>query len=337
MPSLYWLVLAACAVTVLTPLVRSYATAAGMIDQPGPRRSHTQPVARGGGLVLLPVCTLIIVFGAEPDSASSLFLLGAAAVTAVGWLDDRYSLDVRWRLTAQLLVAMLAIAWLGPVTMVQFAGVSISAAWLWTPPALLAMIWLINVFNFMDGSDGLATSQALISCALFGWCFFVAGDENLALLAWLVAAASSGFLFWNAPSAAIFLGDAGSLFLGWSVALFSLMGAIDQSVSVWQSAIITSPFVVDATLTLLSRVRRKEQWYTAHRDHAYQVLLRMGWSHRQVLTGLILVNSTLVLPAFILANRWPEQQMWIALLLAAGLTAVWCRSQFAFRGYRSAS
>lgn len=318
-----WLLVTAGLVALLTPIIRGYAKAAGMIDHPGPRRSHDSAVPRGGGLALLPVCGLVAVLTTDVAQMPWVFLIGALVMTVVGWLDDRSELEPRWRLLAQVAVALLAVAWLGPVTRISVAGLEVQAPWIWTLAAVPAMVWLINLFNFMDGSDGLAALQALISCALLGWAFHVAGTPELAWLGWSVAAACAGFLVWNLPPARIFLGDAGSLFLGWSVALLAFRGAADQSVSVWQSAIVTGPFVIDATLTLARRVRRGERWYTAHRDHAYQMMIRKGWSHRRVLVAWLTVNLLLVLPAFLMSMRWPRHEMWIAITLAVVLGGIW--------------
>ncbi|MDT8437796.1 MAG: glycosyltransferase family 4 protein [Wenzhouxiangellaceae bacterium] len=328
MSAFVWWPLVALLVAALTPLIRRHALARGMVDRPGPRRSHDQSVARGGGLALLLVCIPVALIVGGLRWPVPLFVVGALLLGLLGWIDDCRPLAPRWRFAVQLAVALLTCAWAGPVREVALAGVDLNAAWLWTPLALVAVVWLINLYNFMDGSDGLAAAQALISCALFALLLTASGATVTAWLAGLVAAACAGFLAWNAPRASIFLGDSGSLFLGWSVAFLAYLGAADERISIWLSAIVTAPFVIDATLTLVWRLRRGEQWYTAHRDHAYQKLIRMGWSHRRVLETFVGLNLLVVMPAVAAAWYWPDVDVWIALLVALLLSGAWYRVQF---------
>jgi len=308
---------------VLTPLMRRYSVWRGLIDQPGARRSHSSPVARGGGLAIGVSLVLTTIVFAPSGALVTPFVTGAAIVTLLGWVDDHAPLSVRWRLGIQLLVAVGITSWLGPVEAVSIAGVSVSAAWLWTPMAVVAIIWLINLFNFMDGSDGLASSQAVISFVLFAFAFGLAGEIAGAWLAAVAAGASLGFLFWNRPVASIFLGDAGSLLLGWCAGALALAGTLSGSFSVWVSLIIVSPFVIDATVTLCWRLARGEQWYTAHADHAYQFLIRLGWSHGKVLLAWIALNGLLVVPATAIALWKPQADMGVAAVLTVILAGVW--------------
>lgn len=308
---------------VLTPLVRAYCRRRGLIDRPGARRSHRAPVARGGGLAI-SIALLSTILAFAPDDALVLpFSVGAAVVSLLGWRDDYAPLSVGWRLGIQMFVAAGIIAWLGPVDSIEVGRRTITAPWLWTPLAVIAMVWLMNLFNFMDGSDGLASTQAVISFTLFALGFGLAGENAAAWLAAVCAGASTGFLFWNWPGASIFLGDSGSLLLGWGAGAFALTGTLTGSVSVWLAFIIVSPFVIDATLTLCWRLMRGERWYTAHRDHAFQCLLRLGWSHGQVLVAWIALNCLLVVPATLIAFWQPQGETGAAAVLSVCLAGVW--------------
>jgi len=315
--------LALIAALVLTPLMRWYSLRRGLIDQPGARRSHSSPVARGGGLAIGISLVMTAVAFAPNSAVVAPFVGGAAIVSLLGWRDDHAPLGVGWRLGIQLLLAAGIIAWLGPVEAISIGGVTIQAAWLWTPTAVLAIVWLMNLFNFMDGSDGLASSQAVISFTLFAFAFGLAGETAGAWLAAVAAGASLGFLFWNRPPASIFLGDSGSLLLGWCAGAFALTGTLSDSFSVWVSFIIVSPFVIDATVTLCWRLARGERWYTPHTNHAYQYLIRLRWSHGKVLLAWIALNGLLVVPATVLALWKPQADLGVAAVMTVILAGAW--------------
>ena len=308
---------------VLTPLMRWYSRRRGLIDQPGARRSHSSPVARGGGLSI-GISLLITAIAFAPAGELVVpFVGGAAIASLLGWRDDHAPLGVGWRLGIQLLLAVGIVSWLGPVESIIIAGAPVQAPWLWTPMAVVAIVWLMNLFNFMDGSDGLASSQAVISFSLFAVAFALSGETAGAWLAVVAAGASFGFLCWNRPPASIFLGDSGSLLLGWCAGGLALAGSVSNSFSVWVSFIIVSPFVIDATVTLCWRLVRGERWYTPHRSHAYQYLLRLHWSHGRVLLAWIALNGLLVVPAAALALWKPQADLAVAAILTVILAGAW--------------
>ncbi|MFN2334647.1 MAG: glycosyl transferase [Wenzhouxiangellaceae bacterium] len=257
------------------------------------------------------------------DNGLAGFLAGAIVVAMLGWRDDLHSLPIGVRLSVELLVSILVVAWLGPVTSIQIAGTELVGPLVWTPLAVLALVWVQNLFNFMDGSDGLAATQAVFSGTFFALAFFYDGQPAFGWLSAAVAAAALGFLPWNWPRASIFLGDSGSLLLGWSVGFLALAGTLTGSVSVWLAFIILSPFVVDATMTLGWRIKRREQWYTAHREHAYQQLLRSGWSHQTVLSALIVVNAMVIAPTATVVVLIPGLDIHVALVLGIVQIAAW--------------
>ncbi len=318
-----WAAAALAVAFVLTPLVRRYSRRRGLIDRPGARRSHSAPVARGGGLAI--GISLVSTAGTWAPAGPQVlpFLLGAMIVSLLGWWDDHRPLRVGWRLAVQVLVAAGLVAWLGPVESIQVAGKPLALAWLWSPLAVVALVWLMNLFNFMDGSDGLASAQAVISCGLFAGAFALQSEAVSSGLAAIAAGATAGFLFWNWPRARIFLGDSGSLLLGWCVGALALFGTLSGSVSIWLAFVIVSPFVVDATMTLGWRLVRGERWYTPHTEHAYQYLIRMGWSHRRVLLAWIALNAVLVVPITALVLWKPQFELGAAAGLTVILAGAW--------------
>jgi Fuc2NAc and GlcNAc transferase len=171
---------------------------------------------------------------------------------------------------------------------------------------ILAMVWLMNVYNFMDGSNGMAGFQGVFAGVMMAVLFQLGGEFTMALIALSVAAACAGFLPLNFPNARVFMGDVSSVPLGFIFASLTVYGVQTGSLSLTVSILIMSVFLVDATLTLLSRVFRGERWYTAHARHVYQRLIARGWSHFRVLVVYQAINVFLVLPALVLAIIFPQ-------------------------------
>lgn len=315
-----WLLFAGAAVVsaALTAPIRHWLLRKRLLDLPEARRSHASPTPRGGGLAL--VLAMMLAWLAWPDALSGWWhpMLAVLTMGLIGWLDDRRPLPAGLRFAAQLLVAIGLLASVGGIRLVVVFGVPIELPWLWTMLGLVGVVWLINLYNFMDGSDGMAAGQGLWAGLVTAFVFQLGGESMLAAFALALAGAWGGFLFWNRPPAGIFMGDVGSLALGAGIAACAVLGAVTGSVSIWVSFMISSLFVVDATATLLARVVRGERWYTPHRQHAYQRLLDLGWSHGQVLGLYLLINVIVVLPVIAAAVRWPQ----LDTLLAAGLAAV---------------
>jgi Fuc2NAc and GlcNAc transferase len=211
----------------------------------------------------------------------------------------------------------------GGVASISIGGRALPAGALWSLLAVPAVVWMMNLFNFMDGSDGLAALEAVVAGALLGWAFERGGADLPAAAAFAVVGGAAGFLFWNRPPARIFLGDAGSLTLGFVLGALALIGSVTGVVPVGVAFIAVSPFVIDATATLVRRLVQGAGWYTPHREHAYQRLIRTGWTHAQVLASLAVLNVCVVVPAFVFAVHRPEWDGWIALTTGVILLALW--------------
>lgn len=313
--------MAMLAAAVATPLARRWLMWRNLVDLPGERRSHQAPTPRGGGLAVVIAMTVALMLTGGGAWWPGLLVVGMLAM--LGWIDDHHELRAALRLVVQVLIAVIGLWLVGTVESVAILSLSVEIPWLWTLLAAVAMVWLINLHNFMDGSDGLAAMQGLWSGLVFGL-LMLAGDLLApALFAFAMAGGFAGFLLWNRPPARIFMGDVGSMALGGSVAMLALVGAATDTVSIWLSIIVTSLFVVDATLTLGRRVVSGERWYTAHRQHAYQRLIVAGWSHGQVLALYAAINLLLVLPAVWIAIMFPLWEAVIAAALVALLAVGW--------------
>jgi len=311
--------LAASLAWMMTALVRRWAMRA-VLDVPNERSLHVTPTPRGGGLAIA-----IVVLGFE----AWLMLTGriqvpwgwaawcaCALLACLGLRDDLRPMSARHRFLAQLVICG---GWLwillGPANLLAWGG--------WVLQCL-AMVWLVNLYNFMDGSDGLAGMQALLTGLVGGMLALFVGATDIALMAVLTACASLGFLVWNWQPARIFLGDVGSYFLGGQFGvLITATRAEGHEAFFW--IILLGPFIVDATLTLLRRIVRGERWYAAHRTHAYQRLVQAGLGHARVALAFALLGLCWSVPLAVTAAHWPSLS-WLCLVLAWSLSAgLWWR------------
>lgn len=238
------------------------------IDEPNARSLHVVPTPRVGGLVLIPAA-LAGWLAASPSLLPLAALAGGLSL--LSYADDRHDLPVVLRFGAHLAAAAIAASLILP-----------AAPWWTLALAALAIGWLTNLYNFMDGADGLAGGMAVAGFGACAVAAFLAGAPALAVPALMLAAAAAGFLLVNFPPAKVFMGDAGSIPLGFLAGTLGLVGIAQDVWPWWFLLLAFAPFVVDATVTLLRRALRGEKVWRAHREHAYQKLVRSGWSHRRL-------------------------------------------------------
>lgn len=276
------------------------------MDHPNERSLHVAPKPRIGGVGIL--AGVAVAAAILADGALAPVLLAALALAALSLLDDVRGLPVGLRMAVHAAVATACLLLLG------LDGWAL-------PGAVLAVVWMTNLYNFMDGADGLAGGMAVI------------GFGTLALLAWMadavmlgahcaaVALAALAFLRFNFPPARLFMGDAGSIPLGFLAATFGILGASQQ---VWHWSVpllVFSPFIVDASITLLARLRRGERIWRAHRSHYYQRLVRGGWSHRCLAYAEYALMTGAAASALV-ATLWPAWRWAILAACAAGYLAL---------------
>jgi Fuc2NAc and GlcNAc transferase len=278
----------------LTGVLRWYALARSIIDIPNARSSHTVPTPRGGGVAIVASFLLALPLAAISGLASwpvVVALLGAGAgIALLGFLDDHGHIAARWRLLGHFVGAIWALFWLGGLPPLSLFGMSFDLGWLGHALAALYLVWLLNLYNFMDGIDGIASLEAICVCIGGALLFVLSGHAGEAALPLLMAAAVAGFLFWNFPPARIFMGDAGSGFLGVSLGILSLQAAWVAPKLLWSWLILLGVFVVDATFTLLRRLLRGDKVYEAHRSHAYQYASRRFGRHLPVTLAVGAIN-----------------------------------------------
>lgn len=283
-----------------TWLLRRYALARNIIDVPNARSSHSIPTPRGGGVAIVAsylAALPFLVWAGSLSIAMAVALAGSGAlIAALGFLDDHGHVAARWRLLGHFAASIWALCWLGGLPSVSMFGTVVDLGWVGHVLALFYLVWLLNLYNFMDGIDGIASVEALTVCLGVCLLYFLVDAPELIGAPAILAAAVAGFLFWNFPPARIFMGDAGSGFLGIILGVLSLQAAWHTSALLWAWLIMLGVFVIDATLTLLRRLLRGDKVYEAHRSHAYQFASRQYGRHMPVTIAVLLINLVWLLP-----------------------------------------
>ncbi len=304
--------------TLLTPLVRRYALARGMLDLPNRRSSHSVATPRGGGVaivvVVTPLLAVLLLLGIVPLPLFLALAAGGAAIALVGFLDDRHKLPARVRFSVHVVAAVWAVAWVGGLQTVRIGDQLIELGWFGSLLAVVGVVWVTNLFNFMDGIDGIAATEALCVAAGGALIALTHGSGGIAAPGWVLAGGCAGFLCWNWPPARVFLGDVGSGYLGYVIIVLALADSAVRPGAIWEWFILGALFFVDATLTLLRRLFRGERVHEAHRQHAYQRLSRRWGSHRSVTLLVLAANLLWLFPCAMLASRHPSMAISVAVV-----------------------
>lgn len=271
-------------------------------DQPNARSLHDRPVPRIGGIAIMGgICAGGLV-AAGPDSWQ--WLIPPVLLALVSLADDIYSLPIWARLLAHIVMATVGVTLLaqGQPGILEWILVAV------------AIVWMTNLFNFMDGSDGLAGGMAAIGFLFLGVEAWIGGNILFSVINWTIVSAACAFLFFNIHPARIFMGDSGSIPLGFLAAASGYYGFKDGLWPGWFPILVFSTFIVDASVTLLKRLLRGERIWHAHREHYYQRLVLIGYGHRKTAWLEYSVMMTTGLSALWGASQPPLTQ---ALLLSA--------------------
>jgi Fuc2NAc and GlcNAc transferase len=307
---------------VLTEVARRLAIRYVVLDHPNERSSHDSVTPRGGGLAIvlavLAAGLLLVLTGLASARLPGLLLAGLLVALA-GLVDDVRGLSVKARLPVHIGMAAV-VAWLGLTG--QHPG--LEGLWLGAVVTLW-VAWTLNLFNFMDGIDGLAGAEAaFVMLAGAGFLFF-SGDIRWLALMLAGGGACIGFLILNWQPAKIFMGDAGSGFLGFFMAGSAYLSSVELQIPMALWFILGAVFIVDATVTLTTRVVTRQKFLSAHRSHAYQRLARRYASHARVATGAMLVNVLWLLPLASLAYVRPALQWYVLMIAVAPLVTLCIR------------
>lgn len=305
--TVWWLLFAMFAASwVLTLVLRRYALDKSLMDIPNERSSHSVPTPRGGGvaIVISFLLAMPVLGGLDLLNHSAMYgLFGSGLlVAAIGFADDHGHIAARWRLLGHFVAAAWALFWLNGLPPIEFFGVAVDLGWFGNILALVYFVWMLNLYNFMDGIDGLASAEAISVCLGMSLVYWLSGDSELIWAPLTLSAAVTGFLLWNFPPARIFMGDAGSGFLGVVLAGFALLAAWVKPELFWSWLILLGAFIVDATWTLFRRLVNGEKVHQAHRSHAYQKAALYYASHLKVTGAVVAINLLWLTPISILVG-----------------------------------
>ena len=311
----------------LTGRLRRLAPAWGLMDVPNRRSAHRVATPRGGGIAILGAAAGGLLLGAWAAGDDRLALavgLLVLPVAAIAFLDDLIPLPPATRFLVQAIAAagVLAVFW--PAGGLMVGAWRVVAPWAVAGIGFLWLVWLANLYNFMDGSDGLAGVQAAAGGGVLAAWFAAAGDPALAGLAAGLAVGALAFLPWNWAPARIFMGDTGSVTIGFLVGVLGILGALRQDLPLDAPALAFSLFIGDASLTLLRRLLRGETPWRAHRSHCYQRALRLGYTHAQIAWAAVflclLLAGLATLRLYVPALWWA---CWAAAAVILGGAAAW--------------
>lgn len=290
-----------------------------ILDYPNARSLHAHPIPRSGGLAILTGFAVgAVTIGLTANMEILPWLsAGMLLVAVVSFIDDYSGVPVWLRLLAHLASAAILIWGAGLAIPLEFTF-GIGFSWFVSAITLLYLVWMINLYNFMDGMDGFAAGMALIGFGTFAGLGLMAGHGLFAALSLLIAAATAGFLLFNFPPARIFMGDVGSSSLGLLAAAMALWGARDAVFPFWVGLLVFSPFIVDATMTLGRRLLHGEKIWQAHKTHYYQRLVQLGWGHRKTLLYEYVLMLACGMSA-LLAVRMGATGQWLLIFIWSGL------------------
>lgn len=297
---------------ILTRFIRKWAIKRSIIDHPNERSSHTIPTPRGGGLAIVISWFLGISILYITNHIEAKFFWALAAglpLPLVGFLDDIYNLKPSIRSLVQILSATTGLIILGGLKILDLGFININWIWILSPLAVIGIVWSINLFNFLDGTDGYCSMEVIF----LGIASIFLVSYNLVL--GVLIASVVGFLIWNWPKAKVFMGDVGSTFLGYNIAILAIYYQNTNSLSLITFLIISSVFWFDATLTLIRRKKNKENLSIAHRKHVFQRIVQAGFSHLKLLFWQLSINVLLLSIAFISIKQKEYSLLWLLISL----------------------
>ena len=286
---------------LIPPLVR-LSEKFGILDQPGPRKVHAEPIPRVGGIAIFCGTLLALVLWAPLDQAVISFLLAGSIIVFFGAIDDRYEIDFKWKFAGQAAAALILI--LGGVRFefLPFCGLDPVSVWVTYPISFLFILGVTNALNLADGLDGLAAGSAFLSLAGIGFLAFSAGDLALAVAATAVMGSVLGFLRFNTHPAVAFLGDSGSQFLGFSLAAFCilLITDVNPALNPILPLLLVGIPLLDTLAVILLRLKDRRSPFKADNRHVHHRLLAIGLRHYEVVAIVYALQAAMIAVAILM-------------------------------------
>ena len=321
-------IMAAAISFLITKRICNPASKLHVLDYPNDRSLHTQPVPRTGGIAILSgILTGTILFIVLGGSKADFIWVGFSVliIAGVSFIDDMRKLSIAIRFLGQFISASIVVAGGFTITNLQLPFTNWELTFLVsTGFSILFLLWMINLYNFMDGIDGLAAGMAFIGFGTFAVFGAMSGNPNFMIINSIIATASAGFLVFNFPPARLFMGDIGSTTLGLLAACMSLWAVRENIFPFWIAILVFSPFIVDTTVTLIRRLILRQKIWCAHKTHFYQRLVQSGWSHRKTVIYEYVMMIGVCTSALIAVQLEPIEQLaligsWIVIYICLGL------------------
>ncbi len=303
---------------ILTGAMRFYSLKYNVLDIPVSRSSHDLPTPRGGGAAIVVSTLALFTYAGmseiiEWPTVLSLIIPGFCVALA-GFIDDHRHVSAPIRLAVHFFASALAIYLLPELPGIAFNSVEFSNPLLIYPLYIVALVWLLNLYNFMDGIDGIAGSEAISVLLAAAAIIFATNDSHWSSILLWTCGPVMGYLIWNWEPAKIFMGDAGSGFLGLVIGVLALSTSVNSVLTLWTWLILLGVFICDTTWTLVFRFKTGQDWHQPHHNHAYQILARKLNSHARTTLGVIGVNLVWLAPLAYLTTLHPKSGWWITLI-----------------------
>ena len=292
----------------------------GFVDSPNSRSLHFDPTPTSGGIAIGLSLWISAWYSVGLDEELFAWLLASTAFSVLGLVDDYKSRTVFFRLAYQFLIAFCLISWI----FLELPTYGDSRTFFYTGFFLITagLIATINLFNFMDGTDGLAGAQSLIYFLCFAYMFELLGIRSFSLMALCLSGVTGGFLIFNWPPARIFMGDSGSYFLGSFHFAFGYLYFLSGN-GLSFPIILAAPFLCDSVLTLLYRFLTSQNWWQAHRSHCYQVLIMNGMKPRTLVFAFLLLHIVFIIPLGFLSFYCAEYSSYLVLITYLVTSFIW--------------
>ena len=305
---------------LITIVIEKYALRYSVLDLPNHRSLHENPTPRGGGLsivLLVVVCLLTLYYVDLINLDTLLILFIPLCITAfIAYIDDHKPIPI-------LIRALFYFVAAGVFFYLAQPGLSGVVVFL----LIVSIVWMINLFNFMDGVDGLAAVETITTAGFAMLLFYKLQIDSLFWLSLVIVFASIGFLIRNWAPARIFLGDVGSCTLGLLLSMIAIISYLEYNISLAVWLVLLSVFIADASFTLLKRFLNRDKWYRAHKEHAYQRLVMSGYSHARVSKYVLCINIILLWPAAYWVYLHPEHSIIVVFLNYGILAILWFKIQ----------
>lgn len=316
---------------LLTGFICRVSSKGGFYDIPNERSSHHKPTPKGGGITIvltILICILLLYFNSYMDLNLfvSLFV-GITIISVTGFIDDYKNLSVLIRAIIYFMTSVFSLTLIGGFSSISIDSHFINLGWFGSFLGVIFIVWMTNLYNFMDGTDGFAGVQTIFVSLFSIFLLYFSPNLSICLILICLASSTMGFLYWNWPPAKIFMGDVGSCTIGFLFGLLAIYSDKQGIISFAVWLIMLSPFFGDATFTLIRRMVKREKWYRAHNSHAYQKIYQLGVSHHKLAVCLIITHIIIVWPLAYIAHTFKNFETIMLLLTYSIIGIIWMTVQ----------